>query len=84
MTYFLAFTAGLVVHGAGDLLTGRRTGPGDRTRRGVVWIGLAAVHAAAWALLPLAPFDGIAIPELIGTATLWAWVGLTYRSLRNC
>jgi hypothetical membrane protein len=76
LTYFVLLTLGLFAHGSGDALAGR-------PRRGVLTIWLAVGHVAGWVLLALVPFDGIALPELVGVLGLWAWALRTYADLRG-
>lgn len=76
VAFFLSFTYGLFVHGSGDVLAGDR-------RRGLASIWLAVVHLTGWLVFAAAPFDGLAIPELVGSATLAGWVLLTFRAVRG-
>lgn len=76
VAFFVLFTFGLFVHGSGDALAGR-------PHRGVrsIWYGIA--HVTGWALFGLAPFSGIAIPELVGVLALWAWTAELYLGARE-
>ncbi|PSP80062.1 DUF998 domain-containing protein [Halobacteriales archaeon QS_1_68_20] len=76
VTFFLAFTYGLFVHGSGDALAGA-------VREGLlsVWLGIA--HVTGWLVFAVAPIEGIALPELVGSAALSAWVLVTFRTLRS-
>ena len=74
VAFFLSFTYGLFVHGSGDALAGHR-------RRGLLSIWLGIAHITGWLLFAAAPFDGIALPELVGSAALATWVLVTFRAL---
>lgn len=74
--YFVAFTLGLFAHGSGDALAGR-------PRRGVRSVWLAVAHVAGWVALAFAPFEGIALPELVGVFALWGWTVQTFLDLRG-
>lgn len=76
LAYFVLLTLGLFAHGSGDSLAGR-------ARRGVLSTWLAVAHVAGWVLLSVAPFDGIALPELVGVLALWIWVLTTYADVRG-
>jgi hypothetical membrane protein len=76
LAYFVLFTLGLFAHGSGDALTDGRAARGVRS----IWYGVA--HVAAWVLLGLVPFDGIALPELVGALGLWAWTVQLYLDMR--
>jgi len=76
LAYFVLLTLGLFAHGSGDALAGR-------PRRGVLTTWLAVAHVAGWVLLSFVPFDGIALPELVGVVGLWAWTFATYAQLRG-
>jgi hypothetical membrane protein len=76
LVYFVLLTLGLFAHGSGDALAGR-------PRRGVLTTWLAVAHVAGWVLLSFVPFDGIALPELVGVVGLWTWTLLTYAELRG-
>jgi hypothetical membrane protein len=75
LAFFALFTVGLVVVGTGDVLAGR-------TRRGLAAIWLGVAHPTAWGVWALAGPEGIAIPEVVGAATLGTWVLVVFRSLR--
>lgn len=67
--FFVCLTVGVVLWGAGDYAAGR-------PNRGLAFLALAALHVVAWAcwiLFAQLP-RGIAVPELVGSATLGAWV----------
>lgn len=74
VAFFVLLTLGLFAHGSGDALAGR-------ARRGVLTTWLAVGHASGWVLLAFAPFDGIALPELVGVLGLWIWTLTVYADL---
>lgn len=76
LAYFVLLTLGLFAHGSGDALAGR-------ARRGVLSTWLAVAHVAGWVVLTFVPFDGIALPELVGVVGLWAWTFATFSQLRG-
>jgi hypothetical membrane protein len=76
LSYFVLLTLGLFAHGSGDALAGQ-------PRRGVLSTWLAVAHVAAWVLLTFVPFDGIALPELVGVIGLWVWALKTYSDIRG-
>jgi hypothetical membrane protein len=76
LTYFVLLTLGLFAHGSGDALAGQ-------PRRGVLSTWLAVAHVAAWVMLTFVPFDGIALPELVGVIGLWVWALKTYSDIRG-
>lgn len=76
VTFFLAFTYGLFVHGSGDVLAGHA-----RRGLGSLWLGVA--HVTGWLLLAVVPWEGIAGPELVGSLALSAWVLWTFATLRG-
>lgn len=76
LAYFVLFTLGLVAHGSGDAVAGH-------PHRGVRTIWLAVAHVSAWVALAFLPFDGIALPEVVGAGTLWVWTVQTYLALRE-
>lgn len=76
VAFFLSFTYGLFVHGTGDVLAGN-------VRRGLASIWLAVAHVTGWLLFAVAPLDGLALPEMVGSAALGAWVLLTFRAVRT-
>ncbi len=66
--FFLAFTVAFVLYGAGDVRTGARG-------RGLATLALALVHVLGWVVwLGAGTPGGLAIPELVGSACLSAWV----------
>lgn len=66
--FFLAFTVAFVLYGAGDVRSGAR-------RRGLATLGLALVHVLGWVVwVGAGTPGGLAIPELVGSACLSAWV----------
>ena len=76
LAYFVLLTLGLFAHGSGDALAGR-------PRRGVLTTWLAVAHVAGWVALAFVPFDGIALPELVGVFGLWTWTLTVYAGLRG-
>lgn len=74
--YFGLLTSALWIHGTGAVLAGD---PG----RGLaaVWLGIG--HVLAWAGWLAAGPDGVAIPELFGSAVLVAWLAWTTAWLRR-
>lgn len=74
VAFFVLLTLGLFAHGSGDALAGR-------ARRGVLTTWLAVAHVAGWALLAFVPFEGIALPELVGVLGLWTWTLTVYADL---
>lgn len=76
LAYFVLLTLGLFAHGSGDAIAGR-------PRRGVLTTWLAVAHVAGWVGLAFVPFDGIALPELVGVVGLWTWTLTVYASLRG-
>ena len=74
VAFFVLLTLGLFVHGSGDALAGR-------ARRGVLTTWLAVAHVVGWALLGVVPFEGLALPELVGVVALWAWTLTVYGDL---
>lgn len=75
VAFFVLLTLGLFAHGSGDALAGR-------ARRGVLTTWLAVAHVAAWVLLGVVPFAGIALPELVGVLALWGWTLKLYADVR--
>lgn len=71
VAFFVLLTLGLFAHGSGDALAGR-------ARRSVLSTWLAVAHVVAWVLLGVVPFDGIALPELVGVLALWIWTLAVY------
>lgn len=66
--FFLTFTVGLLLYGAGDVYSGER-------RRGFSTVGLGIVHILTWILwITAGKPGGLAIPELVGSACLSAWI----------
>ncbi len=66
--FFLAFTVAFVLYGIGDVRAGARS-------RGLATLALALVHVLGWVVwLGAGTPGGLAIPELVGSACLSAWV----------
>jgi hypothetical membrane protein len=76
LAYFVLLTLGLFAHGSGDAVAGR-------ARRSVLTTWLAVAHVAGWVALAFVPFDGIALPELVGVVGLWTWTLTVYAGLRG-
>ena len=76
VTYFVALSVALWVHGSGAVLAGD-------ARRGLaaVWLGLANV--AAWGLWAVSGLEGVALPEVVGSLALLAWLAHTTAWLRE-
>lgn len=74
VAFFVLLTLGLFAHGSGDAIA-------DRARRSVLTTWLAVAHVSGWVLLGFAPFDGIALPELVGVLGLWIWTVRVYGDL---
>lgn len=72
ITYFVLFTFGMWLHGSGAALAGD-------VRRGLAAIWLGIIHVLAWLVWAAVGPDGLALPELVGSLLLLAWVGLTTR-----
>ena len=74
VAYFVLLSFALWVHGSGAVLAGD-------ARRGLaaVWLGLGNV--AAWGLWVVSGLEGVALPELVGSLALLAWLALTTRWL---
>jgi hypothetical membrane protein len=69
--FFLAFTIGLVLFGAGDVRSEARL-------RGLGTIALGLVHVLAWIVWVAAGGPGgLAIPEIIGSVCLSLWILVT-------
>lgn len=76
ITYFLLFTVAMWLHGSGAALTG------DVSRGlAAIWLGIG--HLLAWLAWAASGLEGIAIPEIVGSAVLLAWVVLTTRWIRT-
>jgi hypothetical membrane protein len=66
--FFIGFTAALLLYGAGDVRSGAR-------RRGLGTVALALVHVLAWAVwIATGGPGGLAIPEIVGSACVSAWM----------
>ena len=76
VAYFLLFTLAMGAHGAGAALAGDR-------RRGLASVGLGVAHVLSWLAWSAAGPPGLAIPEIVGSGLLLAWVVLTTRWLRS-
>lgn len=67
VAFFVTLTYGLWLYGSADALDGA-------PRRGVVTVWLGVANVTAWVVYAaLEPFDGVAIPELVGAVALAAW-----------
>ena len=77
VSFFVTLTYGLWLYGSAEALDGA---PG----RGVAIIWLGVGNVTAWvAYAALAPFDGVAIPEIVGAVALAAWAVPTALRLRR-
>ena len=76
VAYFTLFTVAMWVHGTGAALAGD-------VRRGLGGIWLGIVHGLAWLAWAVAGPEGLAIPELVGSALFLAWIVQTTRWLRR-
>lgn len=66
--FFLLFTVAFVCYGAGDVRSGAR-------RWGLFAIALAAVHVGGWAVwIAAGTPGGLALPELVGSGCVSAWI----------
>lgn len=74
IAFFALLTLGLFAHGSGDALAGR-------ARRGILSTWLAVAHVSSWVLLEFVPFEGVAIPEMVGVLGLWIWTLDVYAGL---
>lgn len=74
VAFFVLFTAGILLDGAGGVLAGRR--------EGALSVGLAVAHVLGWVLWGVAGLPGVALPEAVGTVALWVWVLRRFRELR--
>lgn len=76
VAYFLLFTVAMWLHGSGAALAGD-------VRRGLVSIWLGIGHLLAWLGWAASGIEGIAIPEIVGSAILLAWIVQTTRWARR-
>jgi hypothetical membrane protein len=76
IAYFLLFTVAMWLHGSGAALAGD-------VRRGLVSIWLGMGHLLAWLGWAASGIEGIAIPEIVGSAILLAWIVRTTRWVRR-
>lgn len=76
IAYFLLFTVAMWLHGSGAALAGD-------VRRGLVAIWLGIGHLLAWLAWAASGIEGIAIPEIVGSAILLAWIVQTTRWVRR-
>jgi hypothetical membrane protein len=74
VTFFLAFTAAVLLHGVGSLRAGAR-------RRGLATAILAVGHVAVWVgwgiLGPAVGVSGVAVPEFLGALAFGGWIAWT-------
>lgn len=76
LAYFLLFMTAMWLHGSGAALAGD-------VRRGLLEIWLGIGHLLAWLGWAASGLEGIAIPELVGSAILLAWLVLTTQWVRT-
>ena len=76
VSFFLLFTLGIGVDGIGAVLDGDRLDGG-------LSIGLAVLHVLGWIVWGIVALDGVALPELVGSAAIWVWVVRRFRELRG-
>lgn len=76
IAYFLLFTAAMWLHGTGAALAGD-------VRRGLVAIWLGIGHLLAWLGWAASGLEGLAIPEIVGSAILLGWIVLTTQWMRS-
>lgn len=74
IAYFTFLTFTLWVHGSGSVLAGL-------ARPGLVAIWLGIGHVLLWVLWIAAGFGGIAVPEIVGSLSIYAWILLVVRSV---
>lgn len=75
IAFFLLFTVGILVDGVGAVRAGERFD-------GRLSIGLAIAHVLAWIVWAVVALEGVALPEMVGTVTIWIWVLRRFRELR--
>lgn len=75
IAFFALATLTLWIHGTGAVLS-------ERPRAGLVMIWLGIGHVIGWVIwgAGLRPGPGLALPELVGSIALAAWIVLTARS----
>lgn len=76
IAYFLLFTVAMWLHGSGAALAGD-------VRRGLIAIWLGIGHLLVWLAWAASGIEGIAIPEIVGSAILLAWIGQATRWVRR-
>lgn len=76
VAYFALLTLALWIHGTGTVLAGD-------ARRGLAAIWLGILHVLQWTGWAAFGTDGVAIPELVGSLALLAWLGWTTAWLRR-
>lgn len=76
VAYFALFTVAMWLHGTGAALAGD-----VRRGLGAVWLGIA--HGLAWLVWAAVGPAGLAIPEIVGSALLLAWIAQTTRWLHR-
>ena len=74
IAYFAFLTVTLWVHGTGSVLAGRL-----RTGLAAIWLGIG--HVLFWIGWIAAGPGGIAIPEIVGSVALYAWILVVVRGL---
>lgn len=74
--YFSLFTYALFAYGSGDALAGR-------ARRGVLAVWLGVANATAWVAWSAVPYEGVAIPEFLGSVLLAVWVVAMVRTMES-
>lgn len=73
--FFLLFTLGFLVDGVGATVAGDRVD-------GALSITLAGVHVLGWLVWGIVGLAGVALPEMVGTVTIWVWVLRRFREFR--
>jgi len=76
VSFFLLFTIGIFVDGIGAILAGNHVD-------GALSIGLAVLHVLGWIVWGIVALEGVALPELVGSAAIWVWVVRRFRELRG-
>lgn len=72
IAYFTFLTFTLWIHGSGSVLAGL-------ARRGLAAIWLGIGHVLFWVVWVAAGFGGIAVPEFVGSLSIYAWILLVIR-----